>query len=189
MAWIVQRRPFHRSASVTNVPARSVWAPTAVHACADTHDTPLNPVVGLRRAPAGGWGVDWIAQLVPPQRSPTVAGAPPPLVESPTAVHAPAVTHDTPVRSTLSRSPAGSGMDWIAQLVPSHRSANVTSGPPLFSSTPTPLFSSTPTAVHAPDDTHEAPNSWLVRWLVCAPAAGLGAAWIVPLVPSQHPAP
>ena len=36
----------YRSANVTNKPARSVWAPTAVHAPTDTHDTPLNPFSG-----------------------------------------------------------------------------------------------------------------------------------------------
>jgi hypothetical protein len=38
---------------------------------------------------------------------------------------------DTPSRELLS-APAGLGVDWIAQLVPSQRSANVTTSPPLL---------------------------------------------------------
>jgi hypothetical protein len=50
VVWTDQLEPFHRSASVANVPAVFVNEPTAVHALADVHDTALGE---LLLAPGG----------------------------------------------------------------------------------------------------------------------------------------
>jgi hypothetical protein len=49
----------------------------------------------------------------------------------PTAVHALAELHDTP-DNWLDRAPVGLGVAWTCQLLPSHRSANVTRVPALL---------------------------------------------------------
>jgi hypothetical protein len=67
--------------------------PTAVHDVAEVHETPLR---SLLVAPLG-FGVVWIVQLLPSQRSASVVpGAP--VLEKPTAVQAAADVHETPLR-------------------------------------------------------------------------------------------
>ena len=145
-----------------------------MHALADTHDTPDS----WPAAATVGLGVLWIAQLVPSHRSANDPWLGTLLLEfSPTAVHALADTHDTPDSWTKS-APAGLGVVWIAQLVPSHRSANDT----LNSMPPAPPLYWQPTAVHALADTHDTPSSWTRS----RPVVGLGAVWIAQLVASHR---
>ena len=95
----------------------------------------------------------WIAQLLPSQTSASVAGAfGPPAPEDPTAVHALGELHDTPY-STLSCAPLGTGVAWIAQLLPFQSSANVTTAPL--------LFVKSPTAMHELAEVHDTPSSSL----------------------------
>src|SRR5690242_20219217 len=84
----------------------------------------------------------------------------------PTAVHAVADGHDTPVRETPE--PDGLGVGWIDHVVPFQRTANV------------PVPSAWPTAVQALLEMHE--TAWS---LVDVAPAGTGTAWIVQLVPFQ----
>jgi hypothetical protein len=89
-----------------------------VHAVLEEHDTAVKPTVG---------GVASTDQLLPSQRSTngtratSSAGG-----EAPTAMHAVAEEHDTPVK--LPYTPAGVGC--IDQRLPSQRSTNGTSVPP-----------------------------------------------------------
>ena len=98
-----------------------------MQALADVHDTPAS---WLLSTPAG-LGVDWIAQLLPFQRSANVITSPPLLREAPTAVQALAAVHDT-AYSALPVAPVGAGVRRIVQLVPSQTSANVTVVPALL---------------------------------------------------------
>jgi len=68
-----------------------------------------------------------MVQLVPSQASASVAEL---VKELPTAVHALADPHDTRA-SVLSLDPVGLGVAWTVQLVPSQRSASVTTAPEL----------------------------------------------------------
>ena len=87
-----------------------------------------------------GLGVASIVQLVPFQRSASVAGLPKPtdpgvimLLRQPTAVHAVREAHDTPTRLISPAAPiAGLGVGCTVQLVPFHRSANDSSLPAPF---------------------------------------------------------
>jgi hypothetical protein len=78
--------------------------------------------------------------------------------------------HDTPFRAMVV-APAGLGVLWIVQLVPSQISASVRWVLPT---------SYDPTAVHAVADVHDTPFRAMVVAL-----AGVGVLWIVQLVPSQ----
>ncbi len=142
---MAQLVPFHRSASVL-MPLGGNELPAAVQAVADVHDTPLRL---LPWAPLG-LGVAWMAQLVPFHRSASVRPVPPLLLYPPTAVHAAADVHDTPLRA-LPWAPAGLGVDWMDQLEPFHRSARARAAPALL------LFP--PTAVHAVADEHDTAHS------------------------------
>jgi hypothetical protein len=75
-----------------------------VHAEADEHDTPPSPPP----LPLG-WGIFWMAQAVPFQRSAR---------NPPTAMHAEADVHDTPAREPVP------GIFWMTQAVPFQRSAS-----------------------------------------------------------------
>jgi hypothetical protein len=86
-----------------------------VQALADVHDTPSSSP-----GESAGFGVGWIVQLVPSQRSANVT----PPGWDPTAMQADADVHDTP-SSTALVWPPPFGVGWIVQLVPSQRSANV----------------------------------------------------------------
>ena len=109
--------PFQLSASGSGVPGALMYPPAALQALADGHDTPDS----CAEVVAAGLGVTWMRQLVPFQRSASVAfGA------VPTAVQALAAEHDTP-ESWVPVAPAGLGTGWIFQLVPFQRSAKGTS--------------------------------------------------------------
>jgi hypothetical protein len=121
VVWTDQLVPFHRSVSeVREVPfCDDVADPAAVHALVEVHDTPS------RTPPRTELGVGWIDQLVPFQASANAERSPLPSSTSPTAVQAVAEVHDTALRLGHG-APVGLGVDWIDQLVPSQRSANVT---------------------------------------------------------------
>jgi hypothetical protein len=87
------------------------------------------------------------------------------LPSSPTAMHAFADEHDT-ARSSLKPAPAGLGVLWSDQLVPSQASAKALRVSPV------------PTAVHAIADKHDTPYSPLV-------AVGLGVLCTDQVLPSQ----
>jgi hypothetical protein len=135
-----------------------------VQTLADVHDTPSS-------TPPGGFGVRWIVQLLPFQRSANVKTGVNVFVvpHDPTAVHALADVHDTPDRP-LSNA-RGLGVGWIVQLLPCHSSANVT---------PT-AVSAPPTAVQAVLDVHDTPDNRLK-----SEPAGLGVDSIVQLLPCQR---
>jgi hypothetical protein len=69
--------------------------------------------------------VDWIAQLLPFQRSASVTRAPAELKYSPTAVHAVLDGHDMALM-TINEAPVGLGVDSSAQPLPFQRAASVT---------------------------------------------------------------
>ena len=91
VGWMLHLVPSHRSAKVPEFEP-----PTAMHAYAEVHDTPLSPA-----PPCGGLGVAWIAQVVPSQCSAKV-----PEFENPTAVHDTAEVQATPNRTP----PPGGGL-------------------------------------------------------------------------------
>src|SRR5260370_862726 len=116
VGWMVQLLPFHRSAKVV-VPEFDVAFrfPAAVQAAGVVQDT------AARKPPGGGLGVGWMVQLVPFHRSARVpVGLPKLSVRPPTAVQATANVQDTAARKPP---PAGLGVCWMRQFVPSHRSA------------------------------------------------------------------
>jgi hypothetical protein len=136
--------PSHRSAKV---PALEL--PTAVHAEGDTHDT-----LSSTPLPAEGLGLAWMRHRVPFHHSAKGTGAPELLMDRPTPMHAEDDAQDT-LNSVLSFTPWGLGLDWMAHLVPSQRSAR-------GSITPEPLLKS-PTAVQEDEPEQETPKSWPVR--------------------------
>ena len=150
----------YRSASVMVMPVRLVKNPTAVQDLREAHDTPSSWLL----IASAGLGVRWIDQLVPFQRSASVAPA-----LDPSAVHAILDAHDTPT----SAPPIGFGVRWIAQLLPFHRSANVAKVPA--------RSVKNPTAAQDLSDGHDTPLSPLLR----APP-GLGVCWIDQRVPCRR---
>jgi hypothetical protein len=72
----------------------------------------------------------------------------------PTAVHADGDEQDT-LNNALSLAPLGLGVAWMAHLLPSHRSARVTT-------TPEPRVTS-PTAAQEDELAQDTPASWPVR--------------------------
>src|SRR5215472_8621694 len=122
---MLQVWPFHRCARVSEVPRLLLVLPTAMHAEPDTQDAAFR----LPPAAPGGFGVGWMLQVLPFQRSASVAGAGWLTtfgwlgVENPTAVHPEAEAQATPVNPNGRLAPPGKGgLGWMAQLVPSHRS-------------------------------------------------------------------
>jgi hypothetical protein len=144
VGWIDQRAPFHRSASVP-----AFEPPTAKQDDAEVQATP-----DRAPPPAEGFGVAWMRHRVPFHRSARGVDAPWLLTAWPTAVHAEGDEQDT-LNSALSLAPGGLGVGWIAQLLPFHRSARVTT-------TPEPLVKS-PTAMQEDELEQETPASWPVR--------------------------
>jgi hypothetical protein len=71
--------------------------PTAMHAVVDAHETPDSTPPLLVTATPGGFGVLWIVQFLPRQRSASVTGSPSLLALGPTAVQAFGAVHDTAV--------------------------------------------------------------------------------------------
>src|SRR5215469_16493465 len=107
-----------------------------------------------------------MVQFVPSQASAQIW----PMAE-PTAVQAVAALQDTSL-SWLVVEPAGLGVCWTAQWLPSQRSASVSWFPA--------EVSKNPTAVQAAVDVQGTPS----RKLRVAPG-GLGVCWTVQLLPSQ----
>jgi hypothetical protein len=163
--WIAQLVPAHCSARVA--PASD---PTAAQATVDAHDTPTRALL----AATVGLGVGWIDQFAPFPSSANVPTVPAWLVENPTAAQKLRDVHETP-SSPLPLAPAGFGVGWIDQLVPSRRCASVTS-------TSAPLVKN-PTAVQESTREHEIPANWPY-----VPPAGLGLRWIDQLVPFHRSA-
>ena len=105
-----------------------------MQAVAALQDTAASPVPTDRP----GFGVAWIRQLVPFQRSasdtvmllPPDAPRPPGvlIVVAPTAEQAAAAEHDT-ARNSLPVDPAGLGVAWMLHFVPFHASASSTEAP------------------------------------------------------------
>src|SRR5262249_24638514 len=124
VAWRVHRVPFHTSARVLALGVKGLDAPTAVHAVADVHATPL------REPLPGGWlGAAWIDHRVP--FHPAARGLAP---DPPTAVHADAEVQDTAFRPPPC---GGLGVAWILHRVPSHRSARAWEAPAVVTLDPT----------------------------------------------------
>jgi hypothetical protein len=76
--------------------------PTAMHTLDDAHDTPRREIL----VPATGFGVPWIVQTLPLQRSANVTSLPLLLVKDPTATQVRRATHETPL-SALVVAPLG----------------------------------------------------------------------------------
>jgi hypothetical protein len=137
---MAHRLPFQRSENAAK--PESPPFPTATHAVADAHDTPVSEA-----DPASdGTGVGSMDQAVPSQCSASGTGIVPRpssvgTSECPTAVHSVADRHDTAVR-VLDSVPPGFGVGRTDQAAPFQDS---TSGAP-----PLP-----PTAVHASADVHD----------------------------------
>src|SRR6516162_8190758 len=117
------RVPFQDSITVLNAVPLGETAPTAVHASADTHDTPFRSLPVPARL-----GVRTTDQRVPFQDSARVPPGPP--CVKPTAMQAAAEAQDTATSSLLLLPKLGLGTS--DQRVPSQRSARVTSAPMLF---------------------------------------------------------
>jgi hypothetical protein len=122
----VHRLPFQRSTSGTEpwaVPLLVLFTvPTAIHICAETHETPLSC--------STSFGLDCCSndQPRPSQRSikgSAPANGPSTQLEDPTAKHTPLDTHETATSelSTESATTAvGAGVAWIVHRDPAHRS-------------------------------------------------------------------
>ena len=150
----------------------SIALPIAVHTVSDVHATALSE---LFHAPAG-FGVGSIAQVVPSQRSTSVASSPEPVEGDPTAVQALMDVHDTPL-SRLLGAPAWLGVGWIDQLVPFQRSTRDRPAGRLDQ------VENVPTAVQALAEVHDTPLSELPM-----SSAGSATAWTDQLFPSQRSA-
>jgi hypothetical protein len=140
--------------------------PTAMHAVADVHETPVRKLFGT---PAGA-GIVWTLQLVPFHRSAMTCAA----LLLPTAVHADGEVQETAFKNDPGLPEVGVGS--MLQLVPSQCSVSVPSELPELSR-------AVPTATQAVGDVHETPFS--------APAAappGFGVGTIRHAVPSQSSA-
>jgi hypothetical protein len=133
VGWMSHLVPFQASA---RVPALEF--PAAMHADADTQDTPFKPP-----PPCGGLGVAWMVHLAPFHASASV----PPL-NPPTAVQADGEAHDTALRPAPP--PGGLGVVWICQAAPFHRSTRAWEAPAMVLD---------PTAVQAEDVLHATPSS------------------------------
>jgi hypothetical protein len=150
---------------VTIVPERSNPKPTATHAAAPGHATPLNP------PPPGAFDVVSRLQLRPSQRSATVKVVLELATLWPTAVQAEADEHETLFKNAACE-PVGFGVDCTVHFVPFHCSASVIP----------PLGLVDPTAEQAEAEVHATENS-------AAPGlAPVGVAWMFQLVPFQRSA-
>jgi hypothetical protein len=162
--WRLQVVPFHCSATVPSALNEvSRMLPTAMHAVADVHETPVRKLFGT---PAGA-GIVWTLQLVPFHRSAMTCAA----LLLPTAVHA-----DGEVQETAFKNDPGLpevGVDWMLHDVPSHRSVTVPTELPKLSK-------ATPTAMQAEGDEHDTA-------LRLAPAV-VGIGWSCQVVPSHRSA-
>ena len=131
VGWMRQCLPFHPRASVDTTPRVGPAAPTATHRSVAGQAIPFS---WLSAAPAG-LGTFSRRQRPSRHRSPTVTGVPAPL-PTPTAVQSDAAGQDTPLR-LLPLARAGLGVGWACQVLPFHRSPNVTVAPELSLYSPT----------------------------------------------------
>jgi hypothetical protein len=137
-----------------------------VQAEAELQDTALST---MSVAPAG-FGVTWVAQVVPFHTSTSVTLELCRLLPlNPTAVQAVAELHDTAF-SWLARAPEALGIDWTAHAVPFQSSAKATTLPL--------LLTNSPTDVQAVTEVHDTAASTLAK-----ARAGLGVRWIVHVLP------
>src|SRR5215468_370955 len=143
--WIVQRAPFHISASATEPDLVKYW-PTAKQRFAEGHDTADSSAPC--RAPAG-LGTGWIRQAVPSQRIASGSSRWALLKNWPTAVQARGDRQETP-ESPAETVPAGTGDGWIRQRLPSQLSASVVDSPVVAV-----LY---PTAKQVRADAHDTPT-------------------------------
>ncbi len=172
VGWMLHLVPFQRSTTAVALPELSVDPPTAMHAAAEVHATPCSRLL----AALAGFGVGWMLQWAPFQRSASVfVGMPELSVVKPTAVQAEADMHATAL-SRLPGTPAGFGVGWILHLVPFQRSASVAVGFPARSD-------AKPTAVQTDPDWH----ATAVRMLPLVPA-GFGVRTMLHRVPFQRSA-
>jgi hypothetical protein len=143
-----------------------VDVPAATHAPAEVHDTPISSLAFPSAVgSATALGVRWIDHVEPFQRSAKVAPLTSPLTtpeEPPTAVHALADVHDTPLKKESWA--AGLGVRWTDHLEPFQRSS---SG----------LFPSDPTTTRARGE---------VRDTALSEPPGLGVRWIDQRDPFQR---
>src|SRR6516162_5577514 len=121
-----QVRPFHHSARAAEARDLLVVAPTVRQADGEAHHALFRK---LDAAP-GGLGAAWMRQVGPAERS-TSTAVDPFKSEYPTAVHAAAGVHATPI-SRLAAPPPWLGVAWIRHRVPFHRSTRVWTVPELF---------------------------------------------------------
>src|SRR5215469_2094857 len=127
VGWMVQVWPFHRCARVSEVPRLLLVFPTAMQAERDVQDAAFR----LLAAAPGGLAVCWTRHVLPFHRSASVAGDWPLKtfgLEYPTARQPVAEVQATPI-SRLIAPPGRRGVGWIAQRVPSHRSARARNAP------------------------------------------------------------
>ena len=117
-----------------------------------------------------------MTQVVPSQRSASAL-----VDEYPTAVHAAGEVHDTAVKALCGA--AGLGVAWIAQVVPSQRSASVDWAYELHDEPHGKMVAELPTAVQAVAEVQDTP----VKALSVTPAR-LGVAWMAQLLPFQRSA-
>jgi hypothetical protein len=129
MRWMAHRRPFQRSASGIGEPL--VISPTAMHFRADGHETPVSTLPSA----LAGMRARWMAHLRPFQRSASGTRVSASSMY-PTAVHALADVHDTPV-SAPDLTPAGRRARRTVQAWPFQRSASGTSAPARLTDLPT----------------------------------------------------
>jgi hypothetical protein len=163
--WLLHFVPFHCSAIVpTLLPELSNQPPTAVHAFAEVHDTP----VGRPPAASASVGIGWRLHLFPSHLSAPIA----PPVLFPTAVHALGEVQETAFKNQPGLFEVGVG--WMLQRVPFQRSVSVPTELPELST-------EMPTATHADGDVHDTPS----RPLPAAPAR-LGVGTMRHDVPSQN---
>ena len=163
--WSVQVVPFHCSATVPSelLPELSKMAPTAVHATAEVHETPVRKLIG---APAGA-GTGWTLQLAPFHLSAMTC----PTLLFPTALQAFGDVHETAFKNAPGLLEVGVG--WMLQLVPFQRSVSVPTELPELSK-------AAPTATQVKGDVHETPFSAPLG----APS-GFGVGTIRHVVPSN----
>ncbi|HEX3332809.1 MAG TPA: hypothetical protein VHS57_00600 [Acidimicrobiales bacterium] len=111
-------RPFHFSA--TGAPGVPTTEPVASHFPVVVHETLDRDDLAV----GDGEGIVWVAHVVPFHRSASTTLDVVPLEALPTASHAVAAEHDTPLRTLEEGEVAG--VVWTAQLEPLHRSAKDT---------------------------------------------------------------
>src|SRR5215472_11783381 len=157
VGWMRQVAPFHRSARVCTIPAAECCSPMAVQAEGEVQDTPPRKLCTA----FAGLGAGRMVHLFPFHRSAKDRTGPDweeVVKYAPTAMQAVGEVQDTAGRK-LATAPAGTGVGWMVQVEPFHRSAR------------TRLLAVAPTAVQAEREAHDT----LSR---APPPAGLGVGWM-----------